>query len=224
MATTLETAEFATVADLLERIGDVDARRVRLVPPPGTATVEDVVRLNEIRPRAGYFELVDGTIVEKGVMGFEEGTIAATLAQLIGNFLDEFGGGLVNGADGMMQLTERTTRVPDVSFVAAEQFPDGKLPGVPCPELFPDLAVEVVSVGNRPGEMRRKRDDYFAAGTRLVWQIDSRRRTIEAYTSPEECTVHGEDDPVGGGEVLPGFQVTLAELIERTEKRLRPRS
>lgn len=36
-----------TVADLLRRLGRIPAFRVRLNPPPGTATEKDVVRYNE---------------------------------------------------------------------------------------------------------------------------------------------------------------------------------
>jgi hypothetical protein len=64
-----------TVADLLRRLGDIPARRVRLHPTPGTATEHDVIAANESKERTALYELVDGTLVEKG-MGYEESEIA----------------------------------------------------------------------------------------------------------------------------------------------------
>ena len=48
-----------TIADLLEQLGDIPAERVRLHPPPGTATLSDLEAVNEAKQ--GVCELVDGT-------------------------------------------------------------------------------------------------------------------------------------------------------------------
>jgi hypothetical protein len=58
-----------TVADLLERLGGIPARRVRLRPTPGTATEQDVIEVHDREKK--LCELVDGVLVEK-VMGFEK--------------------------------------------------------------------------------------------------------------------------------------------------------
>src|SRR5271156_6123619 len=72
-----------TIADLLKRLGNIPARRVRLYPTPGTATEKDLIKVldRENRP----CELVDGTLVEKP-MGYEESEIAATIIILLGSF------------------------------------------------------------------------------------------------------------------------------------------
>ena len=59
-----------TFADLVRRLGDVPLDRIRLRPAPGTATVEDVDRIEARENR--LFELVEGTLVEKA-MGFGRG-------------------------------------------------------------------------------------------------------------------------------------------------------
>ena len=59
-----------TLADLLSQLGHVPLNRIRMFPPPGTATVEDVARLCDREPKR-LCELVDGVLVEKD-MGFEE--------------------------------------------------------------------------------------------------------------------------------------------------------
>ena len=54
-----------TVADLHRRFGPMPFERIRQDPPPGTGTVDDVVRLNDHEDR--LYELVDGILVEKTV-------------------------------------------------------------------------------------------------------------------------------------------------------------
>ena len=67
------------MADLLRRLGNIPAHRVRLHPPPGTATEKDLIRNNESLFRTAICELVDGTLVEKPV-GWEESAIAVLIA------------------------------------------------------------------------------------------------------------------------------------------------
>ena len=47
-----------TWEDRLSDLGGISASRVRIDPAPGTATVEDVVRLRNVERR--LYELVDG--------------------------------------------------------------------------------------------------------------------------------------------------------------------
>ena len=80
------TPPFKTVADLLARLGNVPAWRVRLDPPPGTATEADLLRLMQRTGR--LYELVDGVLVEK-TMGYREGSLGGWLIRLIGPYLDK---------------------------------------------------------------------------------------------------------------------------------------
>ena len=63
------------MAQLLRRLGNIPAFRVRLQPPIGYATEEDLVRYNESNSKTAICELVEGTLVEKA-MGWNESAIA----------------------------------------------------------------------------------------------------------------------------------------------------
>lgn len=205
-----------TLADLIDRLGGIPADRIRWRPLPGTATEKDVVSMDDHEDR--LCELIDGVLVEKA-MGFYESVVATVLIQMLRNCVDENDLGVVAGADGMMRLTAGRVYIPDISFLAWDQFPDRKLPREPIPDLHPDLAVEVLSQGNTPREMQRKRGDYFRSGTRLVWLIDPQTRSAEVFTAPDESTVLNERQSLDGGDVLPGFSLSLGDLFARAGER-----
>jgi Uma2 family endonuclease len=147
------------------------------------------------------------------------------LALLIGYFLEVFlqrhDLGIVLGADGMLQLLHDQVRIPDVSFLSWVHFPDRELPSEPIPRLVPDLAVEVLSASNTAQEMNRKLREYFAAGTQLVWYVDPEAQGITVYTAPEQWIELGIEDVLDGGNVLPGFQLSIRELFDRAGRRRR---
>src|SRR5207247_2482726 len=102
-----------------------------------------------------------------------------------------------------------------VSFVSWDKLPGHELPDEPIPGLVPDLAVEVLSKGNTASEMRRKLKDYFLAGVRLVWFLDTRTRTAAVYTAPDSKTVLPENGTLDGGDVLPGLALPLRDVFAR---------
>jgi Uma2 family endonuclease len=206
----------ATMADLWKRLGKVPLERIWLDPPIGTATVADVVRIEVKYNR--ICELVEGTLVEKAV-GFEESRVTMQLGHLINLYLDENDRGICVGPDGMMQIVPGLVRIPDVSFISWDRIPGGESPREPVPDLAPDLAVEVLSEGNTAAEMRRKMGEYFAAGVRMVWLIDPRKRTARVYTSPTRWVSVDADQSLDGGDLLPGFSVRLGDLLDQGRRR-----
>jgi Uma2 family endonuclease len=203
---------FETISELLEHLGGIDPHRVRLKPLPGQATEKDVLALLDHGNR--LFELVDGVLVEK-ILGLKESALAAELGGWLTPFVRDHDLGIVAGADGTLRLMPRLVRIPDLSFISWEQLPRREYPSRPIPDLYPDLAVEVLSPGNTAAEMERKLKDYFLAGTRLVWIIDPDARTVHVYTSPDEWTLLEETDTLTGGNVLPGFTLPLKQLFAR---------
>jgi len=204
-----------TAADLVERFGPVPLHRVRLDPPPGSATETDVVEIHDREDR--LCELADGVLMEKTV-GTYESYLAGLLVRLLGNFVLENDLGVVFPPDGMMRLAPGLVRIPDVSFVSWQRLPDRKVPRDAIANLAPDLAVEVISRSNTRREMDRKLSDYFAASVRLVWYVYPDEREIRVYTSPEQHTVISETETLGGGDVLPGYELELARFFAEPGK------
>jgi Uma2 family endonuclease len=208
----MTTDDGVTVADLLSRLGDVPANRVRLYPTPGTATVKDVIKVldRENRP----CELVEGTLVEKP-MGFDESEIAVTIIILVGSFVRRHKLGIVTGEAGTLQLFPGMVRIPDVAFTSWNRLPGRKRPRVPIPHVVPDLAVEVVSKGNTKREMNRKIGEYFEAGVRTVWIVNPKNRTLRLYAAVDQSVLLDENQSLNGGTVLPGFVLHLRDLFAK---------
>lgn len=216
MASTIAPPDTAwTLADLFQRLGPMPLRRIRFVPAPGTATEEDVIRIHDREDR--LCELIDGVLLEK-TMGFFESHLAMLLGHILQRFLDEHDLGIVAGADGMVRLAPGQVRIPDVSFISWSKFPGRRFPREPAPDLAPDLAVEILSPSNTRQEMERKRHDYFAAGVRLVWYVDPEQRTFEVFTAQGARASLGPEMTLDGGEVLPGFVLSLQEFWDRAGK------
>ncbi|NLU22701.1 MAG: Uma2 family endonuclease, partial [Phycisphaerae bacterium] len=210
--TTLLTSSppIRTLGDLLEWLGDIPPRRVRLHPPPGQAMVTDVVAIEAHENR--LCEVIDGVLVEKAI-GFRESLLAGAILAALRAFVVPRKLGLVSGADGMMQLFPGQVRIPDVAYVSRERLPGGRVPSEPVPHLVPDLVVEVLSEGNTEAEMERKRREYFEAGVRLIWLVDLDARTVTVFTGPAESSTLDQNQTLDGGAVLPGFTLPLPGLF-----------
>ena len=206
-------ANLESVAELLERLGDIPPERVLWKPYPGTATEQDVIAAEEAADKR-LCELVDGTLVEKA-MGQYESRLGGILLHFIETYLDTHELGICYGADAMLRIVPGRVRLPDVSFVSWTQLPNHELPAEPIADLVFDLAVEVLSASNTRREMAGKRRDYFQRGTKLVWELDPKKQTVREYTSPDQFREIGPDGSLEGGEVIPGFVLPIQKLFAR---------
>ena len=211
-----EHEQLETLADLLERLGNVPLERIRLHPFPGTATIEDVIRLCDREPKC-LCELVDGVLVEK-VMGTPESRLAAWLIFTLQTYLNEYDLGILTGADGPLQILADQVRFPDVAFISYDRIPTDADPSTPVPDWIPTLAVEVLSPSNTKKEMARKLRDYFEAGVELVWYVDPSDRTVRVYHSPETVVTLTETDDLDGEQLLPGFRLSIRDWFDRASR------
>jgi Uma2 family endonuclease len=207
-------APIDTLADLMERLGNIPLHRVRFHPPPGTAVEKDVLESDRIGVMC---ELVDGVLVEK-VMSYRESALAVFLIRMLDSFVQSGNLGVVTGEQGTIRLFAGLVRIPDVAFTSWDSLPGRRMPDKPIPLLAPDMAVEVLSKGNTKAEMKRKRHEYFAAGVRLVWLANPKTRTVDVYTSEKQFTQHTVDDWLDGGDVLPGFRLSVREWFAQLDR------
>lgn len=201
-------------AELHARLGGIPLDRIRMNPPPGTATEDDLERA----PKP-VCELIDGVLVEKPV-GARESLLGVYLGSLILRHIEPYDLGVVLGADGFIRVDEGLLRAPDVTFIPWSSFPGGELPeNEAFWSVAPGLIVEVLSPGNTDAEIDRKLIELFSAGCKLAWVIDPAAKTARVYTSPKRFKELDESGILDGGKVLPGFKLPLADLFAATKRR-----
>lgn len=168
-----------------------------------------------LTPDDALYELVDGTLVEKKV-GAQQIEIANVLAFAITAFARprRLGRALVEMVFRIDPATNLQRR-PDAAFVSAARWPfPRRVPDVPAWDMVPDLAIEVNSPTNTADGILDKRLEYFRAGVAQVWVIYPKQREAHIYTSPTEVRILTADQELDGGDLLPGFRLSLSVLFE----------
>ena len=171
-------------------------------------TAAQLLRAGDI----GRCELVRGELRMMIPPGFQHGRITIKLTRPIVNHVEAHGLGIVVAAETGFVLSRDpdTVRALDVAFVRAERGPGperGYFPGAP------DLAVEVLSPDDRPGYVCEKVAEWLEAGTRAVWVVDPRVRTVTVHTPAENPRVLREAEILDGGAVLPGFELAVRDIF-----------
>jgi len=176
----------------------------------GVLTAED---LYEIPDDDKHYELVNGRLRVSEPPGFSHGSLQLRLASRLLVFVDAARMGTVVTEVGfVLRRRPDTVRAPDVAFVRA-----GREPSADRAERYfegaPDLAVEVVSPDDRAWEVAEKVDEYLTYGARLVWMVYPRARHVIVHAPDGVARVLRVGDALDGGDVIPGFRLTLAELF-----------
>lgn len=86
----------------------------------------------------------------------------------------------------------------------------------PLPVRFfpgpPDLAIEILSPDDRPGEVAAKVTDYLRSGTRAVWVVDPESRTITVHTRTG-ATRYAANETLDGAPVIPDLHLPVRTLL-----------
>lgn len=176
-------------------------------------TVEEYEHLPD--PTDGTrLELQKGEVVAVSRPNWEHGEIAGNTYLALKLFLRKNPIGRVSVESGV--ITERgpdTLRGPDVSFIRKERMPLGERMNQYA-SVTPDLCVEVLSPSNTRAELNEKMAEYFSTGAKMVWVIDPDERSLTVYEQPDEGRVYKGRSTIAGGDVLPGFNVAVAELFD----------
>ncbi len=208
---------FATMGELLDRLGGITPHRVCADPPPGTATLRDFTRRDGRSATGAMCELIDRTLVEKQ-MGAEEPSLTLAIAFQLQTYLAKNDIAYVSGPDYPVLFAPGLLRSPDLSVTLWADRPDGLYATGPVARTIPALAIEVISPSNTPGEMRRKLTHYFAAGVKVVWFVNPHKRDGAIYTSPDDKVLLDETGVLTAEAVLPGFALPLSAVFARLPK------
>jgi Uma2 family endonuclease len=175
-------------------------------------TADDLLRM----PDDGFrYELIDGELRKMAPAGSQHGRVVLKVTIPLGEFVDRNDLGVVFAAETGFKLRTDpdTVRAPDVAFVTKRRFAEvGDVPGY-WPGA-PDLAIEVLSPGDRFSEVEEKVFDWLDAGTRLVIVLDPRKRTGTAYRSRSSIRVHTDAETLDASDVVPGWTFEVARAFD----------
>lgn len=174
------------------------------------ATIEDLYRV------PGKAEIVDGEIVHMSPTGAAPSYAASQIFKSLDGYsrLTKSGFAVSDNAAFRVYLANRESFSPDVAFHT------GKWTGMKFFDGAPVFAVEVRSEGDYgpAAELRmaKKRTDYFAAGTLVVWDVNLLSdEVIKCYSADNsaEPHVYRRGETAKAELALPGWSMLVDDLF-----------
>ncbi len=168
-------------------------------------TYDDLDRL----PSEGWYEVIDGEVVELAPTGFEHGDYEFGIGLYLKNKLK--GKGYVVGGEVGIIIKREPLRIraADIIYISKERLktkPKGML------EVPPELVVEIVSEGNTYGEIEGKVKDYLEFGVDRVLVIDPQTQLATLYLRENKTArIYSFEEEF---EVLEGVSIKIKDLIE----------
>jgi Uma2 family endonuclease len=178
------------------------------------STAELVAALYRVDGKA---EIVGGEIVLMSATGGLPSRAAAAIYRSLWDYerRTRSGRAYTDNVGFLVDLPGRKSFSPDASFHV------GPPPGPKFLEGAPIFAAEVRSEDDygpaAERAMTQKRADYFAAGTRVVWDVDVLREgLIRAYraTAPDAPAVYRRGERADAEPALPGWSFPVDEIFD----------
>lgn len=166
-------------------------------------------------PRGEFrYELVKGELIKMSPAGHDHGRIIMRLAAPMAMHVKQHGLGEVYAAETgfILELEPDTVRAPDIAFIVRQRVEAvGRTRGYW--HGAPDLAVEVLSPDDRVSEVEQKVAEWLAGGAKQVWVVSPRLKTITVYSSLTNICTLTENNTLGGGDLIPGFEIAISEIF-----------
>lgn len=176
--------------------------------PPARLTMEEANELANGR----IFELIDGRMVFK-MPDDKHSDTQSLLSIRLGNYF------LANPIGRVRTEFEHRFwpdnpyegRLPDISVILNENLERDKRYATRAP----DLAIEIVSLGDKWTELFEKAKLYLEKGSLVVWIADPFQKGVMVITPTEQ---RWERERLTCPELMPGFSVTMDEIFTWPEQ------
>ena len=178
------------------------------------ATIEDLYRVD------GKAEIVNGEIVHMSPTGAAPSYASFRIVVSLDSYARRIkqGHAVADNAAFQVHLPNRKSFSPDAAYHV------GKWTGMKFFEGAPVFAVEVRSEGDygpaAERAMAAKRADYFAAGTRVVWDVDLLSdEVVKSYQveSPEQPRVFRRGEIADAESAVPDWSMPVDDLFIEVE-------
>lgn len=164
----------------------------------------------------GKAEIVNGEIVHMAPTGDEPGSAGLEATVSLRLYAKENGGKAYgDNVAFLADLPHRKSFAPDASYYT------GPRSGMKFLPQAPDFAIEVRSEGDygpaAEKAMAAKRADYFAAGSRVVWDVDLLSEdVVRVYRAddPNKPTKYKKGEVAEAEPAVPGWTMPVNDLFE----------
>ncbi len=178
---------------------------------PRPATIDDLYLVD------GKAELVDGKIVHMSPAGSLPGKASLEIAVSLRAHVRRTKTGVAYGDNVgfRVNLPHRQSFSPDAAFYTGPDTGMKFLVGAPVFAAEVRSEVDYGLAAERA--MRRKRADYFAAGTLVVWDVDTQSDdVIRAYraSDPGNPAIYRRGDVADAEPAIPGWRMPVDELFD----------
>jgi Uma2 family endonuclease len=182
-----------------------------VVATPPKLTAEEFFKLHGGESRV---ELVRGHVVRYPMPGARQGVICVNAGAIVRGFVRANKLGRVMGNDTLIRISSDTTRGADVCYASYAKLPaDQRLPeGVL--EVAPDLVIEVWSSSDLWTQLFGKVHEYLEIGVPVVVILDPQTETASVYRADALQQILRKDETLTIPDVLPGFEVPVAQFFE----------
>ena len=183
--------------------------------PPRLMTADELLAMERVPGKR--YELVRGVLTEKAApTGDPHAATVLRAGSVVMQYTDatDYGEARAGEPGYRLESDPDTVRAPDVAWFAPGRIPPGT---VGFPELTPDLCVEVASPSNSRSDrlLSDKAQMWLDFKAREVWVLNPEETTVTRYRPGQTPVILGEDDVLDGGELLPGFSVSVWQLFRR---------
>lgn len=177
------------------------------------ATIEDLYNI----PGNGKAEIINGEVVRIMPTGGKPGRASGKIFLSLSSYEQTIGGGYAFGDNVgfIVDLPNRQSFSPDAAWYT------GELEGMKFLRGAPAFAVEVRSENDygpiAERELAKKRGDYFAAGTLVVWDVDLLSEDVirvYRFTDPENPTIYKRGDIAEAEPAVPDWTMPVDELFD----------
>jgi len=164
-----------------------------------------------VNPEFAHSEWVDGEIVERGMANEQHGYVTIRMGGELDRYFRRTKLGFV-AAELHCHFTlggRRRYRLPDLAVIVGRNRPEAKhLQGVP------DIAIEIRSPDQTVAEQLSKCREYLDAGSRFAVVVVPEQRLVHVLEKGKEQRTYREVETVTFGDLLPGFELSVAELFD----------
>ena len=183
---------------------------------PALQTAADLERLSS---QGFHYELIKGELRPMSPSGGPHGDATSRVSFYVNGLVYAEERGLTFTAETgfFVARDPDTVMAPDFAFVAEERLPETLPEGYVS--IIPDLAVETRSPNDTAKEVADKVEDWLAAGVKIVWVIEPRKRTITSHRRERQPLVFQTGDTLDGEDILSGLSIPLYMIFPAKRKR-----